>query len=178
MSVSSVKIAKIKQIRELLEERPNFILSNVSRLDVATQNKLRADLSSKKVTLKVVKNNLFHIALKEKEAYKNAIEPIQNDLKYQIFIAFVGAEFSSAAKLLLDVKKEVEGLDVKSGCFEGNYIDLNEIKEYANLPSHEELLVIIARGVNTPATKLATGLKEIIASLARGIKAVAEKRAS
>ena len=49
------------------------------------------------------------------------------------------------------------------------------MKQIANLPTKEELLTIIGRGLNTPAQKIATGINEIMASLARGINAVAEK---
>ena len=45
----------------------------------------------------------------------------------------------------------------------------------ASLPSKDELLGIIGRGLNAPAQKIATGMNEIIASLARGIKAIGEK---
>jgi large subunit ribosomal protein L10 len=58
---------------------------------------------------------------------------------------------------------------------DGQYLKASEVKAIETLPSREELLTVIGRGLNTPATKIAVGMKEVIASLARGIKAVGEK---
>ena len=58
---------------------------------------------------------------------------------------------------------------------DGEFLEKKDVEAAANLPSREELLASIGRGLNTPATKIATGMNQIISSLARGIKAVGEK---
>lgn len=58
---------------------------------------------------------------------------------------------------------------------DGEFLDKKGVEAIAGLPGREELLTIIGRGLNTPATKIATGINQIMAGLARGIKAVAEK---
>jgi len=80
------------------------------------------------------------------------------------------------AKIIVEESKKEEKIQLKGGYFEGKFLDQVEVKNIAGLPTKEELLAIIARGLNTPAQKIAIGINEVIAKLARGIKAVAEKR--
>ena len=62
-----------------------------------------------------------------------------------------------------------------SGVMESSFYDVKAVESLANLPSKEQLLATIAAGLNSPATKIAIGIKEVMASLARAIKAVGEK---
>ena len=64
---------------------------------------------------------------------------------------------------------------MKAGYFSGEVLDAKGVESIAGLPSREELLAIIARGINTPATQIASGINQVMASLARAINAVAEK---
>ena len=178
MAVSQSKIDKKEVIKLTLKDRKNFVVSNFVGLDVAEQNKLRNQLRQKGSVLKVVKNNLFYLALKEDGNYNQSLDKIEKDLKGSIGVAFVAGEFSAVSKVLLDYSKTIDKFKVRSACLDGAYLPLEEIKDLANLPSREELLTMIARGINSPATQIARGLKEIISSLARGIKAVGEKNAS
>ena len=53
----------------------------------------------------------------------------------------------------------------------------DQVKQIADLPSKEVLLSQVMSLVNGPGTKIAIGINQIMASLARGINAVAEKNA-
>jgi len=92
-----------------------------------------------------------------------------------IAVAFAGEELPAIAKIIVEESKKEEKIQLKGGYFEGKFLDQVEVKNIAGLPTKEELLAIIARGLNTPAQKIAIGINEVIAKLARGIKAVAEK---
>ncbi|MBE8432289.1 50S ribosomal protein L10, partial [Leptospira interrogans serovar Pomona] len=54
-------------------------------------------------------------------------------------------------------------------------LDANGVEAIAGLPSREQLLAMIAGGINAPARTIASGINQIVASLARAIQATAEK---
>lgn len=166
---------KLETIKELLKEKPNFVVTTYSGMDVEKIMKLRGQIRNVNGTMKVLKNTLFHLALTQSEPHKGAAEGLKGVLKGPCAIVFVEEDIPSVAKVIVTEGKTEEKLSLRGGYFEGRFIPKNEMQQIADLPSKDELLAIIGRGLNTPATKIATGINQIIASLARGIKAVAEK---
>ncbi len=171
-----IKLDKKEALVRVLSSHKDFVISNFVGISVADQTKLRTRLRAKNSVLKVVKNNLFYLALKEVGSYEHVLENVEKDLKGPVSVAFVNSEFSSVSKVLLDYSKDVEGFTLKSGCLDGVYLSLSDVKDVANLPSREELLTMIARGLNAPVTKIARGMKEVMTSLALAIEAVAKKK--
>lgn len=172
---SALKHEKLEELKGLLSERGNFVLTTFTGLDVETMTDLRAQIREKDSKVKVIKNNLFKIALKESEVHSEVAESFVPELKGPVAVTFVGGEFPTVAKTLVEYAKKNDKVVIKSGFMDGQFLDSAEVKTIATLPSREELLAVIGRGLNTPATKIATGMNEIIAKLARAIKAVGEK---
>ena len=172
---SVLKKEKLEEIKELLSQRGNFVLTTFSGLDVEQMTGLRSEIREKDSRLKVVKNHLFKLALKESPDHSAVLESFETELKGPVAVTFVGEEFPSVAKTLVEFSKKNDKVVIKSGYMDGQFLGANEVKAIATLPSREELLAVIGRGLNTPATKIAMGMNEVIAKLARAIKAVGEK---
>ena len=172
---AEIKTKLLDELKALLAERENFVLTTYSGLSVVEIGELRAELRAKDGRMKVVKNNLFRLALQQSEHHKGAADSIAADLTGPIAVTFTGGDLPAATKVLVDYAKKTGKIELKSGSLDGQYLDPAGVQQIANLPSREELLSIIGRGLNTPAQKIATGMNQIIAGLARGIKAVGEK---
>ncbi|GIX42808.1 MAG: 50S ribosomal protein L10 [Leptospiraceae bacterium] len=174
---SKRNIQLLEEINKILDEKPNIVMTTYTGLTVEQLTELRNKIREKNGTLKVVKNNLFKIALKNsgKHEFEEKSKEIEKTIVGPIAVAFAGEELPAIAKILVEESKKEEKIQLKGGYFEGKFFDQKEIKNLAGLPTKEELLTIIARGLNTPAQKIAIGINEIMAKLARGIKAVAEK---
>jgi len=166
---------KIETISAILKEKPNFVVTTYSGLDVEKLTKLRGQIRQANGTMKVLKNTLFHLALSQSEAHKEAADGLKDVLKGPCAVIFVTDDVPSVAKIVVNEGKTEDKLALKGGYFEGRFLPKSEVQAIADLPSRDELLAIIGRGLNTPATKIATGINQIMAALARGIKAVAEK---
>lgn len=162
-------------VKNLLSKRSDFIITTYSGLNVEKMTDLRAKIRGKRAQLKVIKNNLFRIALQESGVHQKDAEKIVPQLKGPVAVTFIEADFPVVSKLLVDYAKENKVVEIKSGFTEGRFLSKGEVTDMAGLPSKEELLAIIGRGLNTPAQKIATGMNEIISKLARAIKAVGEK---
>ena len=81
------------------------------------------------------------------------------------------------AKVLRDFAKEQEKFAFSLGLLDNVVYSADQVKQIADLPSKEVLLSQVMSLVNGPGTKIAIGINQIMASLARGINAVAEKNA-
>lgn len=157
----------------LLKSRPNFIVTQYQGLDVAEMSALRKKLREAGGSYTVIKNNVFSIALKESGVAKDF--PYDTTLRGPNAIAFASDDVPAVAKVLRDFSKENEKLKITAAVMESTYYDAKGVATIADLPSREQVLAQLAAMLNAPATKIAGTLNNIIASLARGIKSVAEK---
>ncbi len=173
---SALKTEQLDELKTLLKERSSFVVTTYTGLKVEEMVELRSQIRSKDARLKVIKNRLFHLALKDSPDHTGSADGLRGDLKGPVAVTFTGgSEFPEVAKLLVEYSKKNDKVKIKSGMMDGSLLNSADVNAIATLPSREELLAVIGRGLNTPATKIAIGMKEVIQSLARGIKAVGEK---
>ena len=170
---SAVKTELKDEYAALLKAHPNFIVTHYQGLDVAQISTLRKKLRDAGASYTVVKNNVFSIALKESGTAKDF--PFDATMKGPNAIAFSSSDVPAVAKVLRDFSKDNEKLKITAGVMEATYFDAKGIAAIADLPSREQILAQLAAMLNSPATKIAGTLNNVIASLARGIKSVAEK---
>lgn len=170
--VKQYKIDEVGKLTEKLKQKGNIILTNYSGVKVKDLSELRRKISAKGADYKVVKNNLFRRALKDTGTVQ-----IDEYLKGPVGVVFAGGDVSEVAKVLKDFGKEQEKFSFSIGVVGNIIYNEEQIKRIADLPSKEVLLSQTMSLLNGPATKVATGVSQIMASLARGIKAVAEKNA-
>ncbi len=169
------KVSAIEVLKKELEAKPNFLLVNYSGLNVQTMEELRKELRKSGSKMKVIKNNLFLRALKESGVHSSHPIEFGNEYFGPLAVIFSDENLPQIAKVCKDFKKKNEKFELKAGYFSGEVLDSKGVESIAGLPSKEELLSMIARGLNTPATQIASGINQIMASLARAIQLVAEK---
>jgi len=166
------KIDEVESLVAKLKDKNNIILTNYSGIKVRSLSVLRRNLRAKNADYKVVKNNLFKRAL-EKAGYAN----IDQYLKGPIGVAFLNDQIAEAAKVLKEFSEAQEKFSFSAGVLDSVLYNQEQMKKIADLPSKEVLLSQTMSLLNGPASGIAMGMNQIMASLARGIKAVAEKNA-
>ncbi len=169
--VKQYKVDEVSDLIARLKERNNFILTDYSGVKVNDIAVLRRQLAEKNAQYKVVKNNLFRRALQE-TGYAN----IDEHLKGPIGVAFAGAQVGEVAKVLKEFAEKNDKFSYVAGVLEHVVYGKEQIKKIADLPSKEVLLSMTMQMINAPARTIATGMNQIMASLARGINAVAESK--
>jgi len=172
---NSEKLQQVSDLKFRLEARPNFILASYSGLTVEDMTSLRAKLRKEGSEMKVVKNNLFLLALKESSEHKSQTIEFGDDYKGPIAAIFSKESLPTIAKVCKEFAKDKKALEVKTGYLDGQVLGKHGVEAIAGLPSKNELLSQVARGLNAPATQIASGVNQIMASLARAINAVGEK---
>jgi len=167
--IKQYKIDEVSSMVAQLKEKGNIILTNYSGIRVKDLSKLRKTLRTKNADYRVVKNTLFKRALKEV-----GIEGLDDYLKGPVAVAFARDDAGEIAKALKDFAKDVEKFSYSAGYLDNVLYNQDQIKTIADLPSREVVLAQLMGMVNGPARGIAVGMNQIMASLARGIKAVAE----
>jgi len=167
--VKDYKVNEVNSLVEKLNENANFILTDYSGIKVNELAELRSQLREKNAQYKVVKNNLFKRAL-EQAGYEN----IDEYLKGPIGVAFAGEQVGEMAKILKDFATDKENFSYSIGILDSTLYQESDIKKIASLPSKEVLLAQTMSLINGPASGIAMGMNQVMASLARGIRAVAE----
>ncbi len=170
--VKQYKIDEVQNLSEKLQKKRNIILTNYSGIKVKDLSELRRKLRAKGCEYKVVKNNLF------KRAVKDTIGvDIDKHLVGPVGVVFSENDLSEPAKVLKDFNKEIEVFKFSVGVMDNVVYTGEQVRRIADLPSKEVLLSQTMSLINGPGTKIAIGINQIMASLARGINAVAEKNA-
>lgn len=170
--VKQYKIDFVDELKEKLASRKNVILTNYSGIKVKDLYQLRKVLRDKGAEYKVVKNTLFRKALKD-----CGYPQIDQYLVGPIGVVFVDKEVSEVAKILKDFQKEQDRFQYGVAIMDNVVYSPKDVQRIADLPSKEVLLAQVMSLINGPASGTAIAINQIMATLARGIKLVAEKNA-
>ena len=140
-------------------------------LTVKEVETLRGAVREAGATMKVYKNTLMHLALKQSE-----LPTLDDMLKGPSAFVFAGNDVAAAAKAVKEFAKANEKLEIKGGLMEGAAVTPAEVEAIASLPSREELMAQIAGAISGVARGLAVALNGVPRGLAQVTKAVADQK--
>ncbi|MGP1383586.1 MAG: 50S ribosomal protein L10 [Thainema sp.] len=165
------KKAIVADLKQSLSETQLAVVIDFKGLSVAEISDLRNRLREVDATCKVTKNTLMRIAVEGDDNW----QPIQEFLKESSAFLLAKDDLSGAVKAYQAFQKASKKTVLRGGVMDGRVLSDAEVKAIGDLPSKEELIAQIAGALNAVATKLAVGINEVPASIARGIKAVSEQ---
>ncbi|NLI60274.1 MAG: 50S ribosomal protein L10 [Clostridiales bacterium] len=149
MSVREQKAQIVEELKDRFSKASSAILVDYKGLNVQEATELRNNFRQANVDYKVYKNTLTEIAAKE-----IGIEEIIPFLEGPTAIAFSDDDPVSPAKILTEAIKKYKKMEFKVGVVDGKVIDVDEIKDLAELPSREELIAKMLGSMNAPITNL------------------------
>ena len=164
---SERNIALREKYEKLLEEKKNLLFTRYTGLNVQEITDLRKKLKKEGMDFLVVKNKVLSIALKNKLG--NSI-PYRDLLKGPLGAIFIKDDVPKAAKIVEDFAKEHEKLEFAFSIVEGKFYEKEDTEKFSKMPTRDESLAMLASLVQAPTQKIAAGIQEIMASLARAIK--------
>lgn len=148
------------------------VLTDYKGLTVEQFNGLRDRLREKDARIKVIKNRLAKIAVKD-TPYEQAISEL---LSGTTAIATTEGDPSGPAKVLVDFEKEVEVFKFKGAAMAGQAISQNEIEALASMPSREELIAKLMGSMMAPARNWVSVLAQIPRQLVNVLAAVRDQK--
>jgi large subunit ribosomal protein L10 len=141
------KEAYVEDLRGRLTSAPFLALADYRGVDVAEINHFRRTLAAKGIEYEVIKNTLVRRALAGTE-----YEAVVANLVGMTGWVISGEDPIDAAKTLKLVFKELdfekkEKFGLKGGYFDGKVLEGVDVIKVADLPSKEELLVMLLRTI-------------------------------
>lgn len=173
-AVKQYKIDKVAEIESHIQNHAGVFVVNYNGLTVKQASELRHQLREVGAEMKVYKNKLAAIALKNQEQPN-----IEDILTGPVAYVFYETEPVEAAKILKDFSAKAKGvLEVRGGISEGKAVTADEVKAIAELPTKDQLLGQLAGLINGFARDIAVCVNGVSSGLARSIQQVSEQKAA
>jgi large subunit ribosomal protein L10 len=168
----AAKAESITDLSGVFKTSNVVVVAHYSGLTVAQMQILRKQMKQAGAQVKVAKNRLAKIALKDTD-----VASISALLKGPTVLAYSGDPVA-APKVAVDFAKANERFVILGGSMGKTALDLNGVKALASLPSLDELRGKIVGLLVSPATKIAQYANAPAAKVARVIQAYASKSAA
>lgn len=170
-AVLNRKKEQVEEIKEHIANAQAMVLVDYRGLNVAELTELRSKYRDAGIEYKVYKNTMLRFAFTDSE-----LEDFNEHLVGPNAIAFGFEDPVSVAKITNDFAKENEKLEIKAGIVDGKVIGVEGVQNLANLPSKEELLGQVVRGLNAPIQGFANVLSGNLKGLVTVLSAIKDEK--
>lgn len=164
---------KLEAIKADLSEISAVWVVDYRGLNVKQSQQLRREIRDAGGAMKVYKNTLVQLALKELE-----LPQMDDILAGPSAFVFVEGDPVASAKVIKDFAESNENLVIKGGIMDGAFVDAEAVEKIAALPSREELIAKLLGSLQNPLAQTVRVLNAPMEALARTVGAIAEKSAA
>ena len=165
----AAKQALVTTLHSVFKDTGVLVVAHNTGMVAAQSADFRRKVKEAGGSVKVAKNKLAQLALKDTDA-----EKLTGLMTGPTILAY-SKDPIAAAKAAVTYAKGNDKLVILGGAMGKTILDANGVKALADLPSLDELRAKIIGLLNAPATKIARTVKEPGATLARVIQAKAAK---
>ena len=163
------KSEMVSNLNGVFSDANVVVVAHYSGLNVSQMTDLRSRMKEAGASLKVAKNRLVKLALKDTDA------EIISDLFQGPTVIAYSDDPIAAPKVAADFAKGHESFVILGGTMGATNLDKNGVEALAKLPSLDELRAKLVGMINTPATRIAGVVQAPAGQLARVIGAYAAK---
>lgn len=143
------KTELLAELNGIFKGAESVVLAEYIGLTVAEAEALRKKIREAGASLRVTKNRIARLALKDTK-----FEGLADLFKGPVVMAYASDPIA-ACKACVQFAKENEKLIIVGGALSDKMLTLNEIKELASIPSMDELRAKLIGLLQAPASKLA-----------------------
>ena len=165
------KKAVVEQVNALASNAVSVGVAEYRGLNVEQMTNLRNSAIDADVSLRVVKNTLAKRALAETEC--NCITPV---LSCPVILWFSQEDPGAVARVFRNFIKENEVLVVKGLGVSGEFVDADQLKRIANLPTKDQAISMLMALMFAPTEKLVRTLNEVPTKLTRTVAAIRDQQ--
>ena len=167
-------IKTVQELEDKIKGSSALYFTRYTGMDVSQATELRREFRKKSVEYKISKNTLTKIAAINAGYDADKISAL---LSGQIGIAYADSDPTAPAKVIKDfIKENEDSLDVVGLIFDGDFFEANKYKQFADLPSRDELLTKFVVGLNSPMTKMSTMLNSVMVKMVTALSGLKEKK--
>ena len=151
----SEKQAVIDEVNGLAAKAQTLVIAEYRGITVADMTKLRSSARSNGVSLSVLKNTLARRAVQG-----SGFEVVADQMTGPLIYGF-SEDAVAAAKVVADCAKTNDKLGIRAGAYGGKALDVNGVKQLANIPSKEVLLAQLLGLMQSPISRTARVLAAV-----------------
>jgi large subunit ribosomal protein L10 len=167
----AVKKMMIEQFREELGASVGTVVLGLSGLDVADTMALRKGCRDKQVKIRVVRNSLAKLALKEL-----GLSALDSHLAGPTAFAFAKADALAAPKAVVEWAKKNKKIEVRGGVIEGRVVSPQDVKNLSSVPGRLEQLSMLCGLIQSPLRGFAALVAAPITDFARLVLALKDSK--
>ena len=165
------KKAVVEQVNAVATHAVSVGVAEYRGLNVEQMTNLRNSAIDADVSLRVVKNTLAKRALAETEC-----ECITSVLSGPVILGFSQEDPGAVARVFRDFIKDNEALVVKGLGVSGEFIDANQLKRIADLPTKDQAISMLMALMIAPTGKLVRTLNEVPTKLTLVVAAIRDQQ--
>ncbi|MFH1655588.1 MAG: 50S ribosomal protein L10 [Candidatus Omnitrophota bacterium] len=169
--IGSIFRENLEQLIDKEIKDNNSFVINYSNVSASEFNNLRLELRKVGARLFITKNTSAKRAL-SKRKLEHMLDCVQGPTAF----VWGGDEAVTVSKVLAKFAKEKEGVKVRGGLLDQEFMDEDRIKTMAGLPSKEILQAMVLRAIQSPITGLVNVLSGSFRQLVYVIKQLSEKK--
>ena len=147
----------VKEVSEIASSAQAAVAAEYRGLTVQELSELRSNARNLGVYVKVIKNSLAKIAIKDTN-----FECMDPSLKGPLIFAFSKEDLGSAAKLVNDFKKENKLLKPVVVAVNGELVDVDKLSQIAALPTKDQAISMLMSVMKQPVEKFVRTLGSAI----------------
>ena len=165
------KKAVVEQVNAVATNAASVGVAEYRGLNVEQMTNLRNSAIDADVSLRVVKNTLAKRALVETEC--ECIMPV---LSGQVILGFSQEDPGAVARVFRDFIKDNEALVVKGLGVSGEFVDADQLKRIADLPTKDQAISMLMALMLAPTEKLVRTLNEVPTKLTRVVASIRDQQ--
>ncbi len=156
-----------------LENSTSLYLVDAGGMTVAQSGAMRQEFRKINAEMKVAKNTLINLALKEDGKFNVS----ENVLKGSTAVIFVYEDPIAPAKLIRKYFEKDKKPALKLAIVEGQTFDGSQLKTVAELPSREDMIASIVGSLHAPISGIVGSINAVMRDVASLVEEVAKKQA-
>jgi len=161
--------------KEHIEKSSAIVFTDYRGAPVGKINSLRDRMRSNGATYVVTKKTLFNLALQQSGRNLD----LSNVMDGSTAVAFLGEDIGTSVKALKDwIRSESDIVRITGAILETDVLNVAQAESLSDLPSREQMLAKLLGTILAPIGQLVRTINEPGASLARVLKAQADKEAA
>jgi len=159
---------QVAVLQDKIKEAKSLAIIDYSGTSANDQVKLRRAIADAGGEVLVTKNTLIDIAIGRGK--------LSDSLEGMNAVVFSNEDAVSAIKALFTFHKDEDKLVIKEGFMDDKVLSATEVEALSKLPSKPELISMLIRTLQAPATGMVNVLKANQRDLVYALKAIAEKK--
>ena len=152
----NLKKEEVSKLAEQMKNAKLILLTDYRGINVSDVTALRAEIRNIGAEYKVIKNNITRRALAE-----CGIEGLDEQLEGPTAVIMTSEDYLEPTKVIYNFTKNNDYYKIKGGVVDGKVMTAEEIITLAKLPSRQELLSMLARGLLANISKFAVALDQV-----------------